>query len=97
MGIFELLILLNEGGQAFFIPNTAGESLELCVRLLASGGNPTDPNLVADDLQTLPALDDSPGIRCQSRLMAAVSWLTYIGNSPSTRQMYSFLTCLVLI
>ena len=75
----------------------AGESLELCVRLLASGGHPTDPNLVADDLQTLPALDDSPGIRCQSRLMAAVSWLTYIGNSPSTRQMYSFLTCLVLI
>lgn len=29
MGIFELLILLNEGGQAFFIPDTAGESLKL--------------------------------------------------------------------
>ena len=43
----------------------AGESLELCVRLLASGGHPADPNLVADDLQALSALNDSPGTRCQ--------------------------------
>ena len=44
---------------------SAGESLELCVRLLASGGDPADPNLVADDLQALSALNDSPGTRCQ--------------------------------
>ena len=43
----------------------AGESLELRVRLLATGGDPTDPNLVADDLQTLSALNDSPGTRGQ--------------------------------
>ena len=40
----------------------AGESLELCVRLLASGGHPTHPDLVADHLQALPALDDSPAV-----------------------------------
>ena len=43
----------------------AGESFKLCVRLLASGGHPTHPDLVADHLQALPALDDSPGTRCQ--------------------------------
>ena len=49
----------NTGGPV------GGESLELSVRLLARGGDPTHSNLVADDLQTLPALDDSPGRRCQ--------------------------------
>lgn len=49
----------NTGGSI------AGESFKLCVGLLARGGDPTDPNFVADDLQALPALYDSPGTRCQ--------------------------------
>ena len=49
----------NTGGSI------GGEPLELRVRLLAGGGDPTDPDLVADDLQALSGLDDSPGTRCE--------------------------------
>ena len=54
-----------------------GESLKLRVGLLAGGWDPTDPDLVADDLQALPALYDSPGIRCQWWL-SAVSCILYL-------------------
>ena len=40
--------------------SVAGQPLELSVALLARAGHPTHSDLVADHLQTLPALDDSP-------------------------------------
>ena len=40
----------------------AGESLELRVTVLARAGHPAHSDLVADHLQTLPALDDSPAV-----------------------------------